>query len=74
MTAAVRCLMEQWAIPHMGVHKLSVTVHEGNEGSVRVFEKNGFVKGRMLAGYRKRAESKGGGTVGLQILTWHLAP
>lgn len=73
MTAVVECLMERWAVPHMNVHKVRVTVHEGNEGSIRVFAKNGFVVERLLPGYRKRAESKGGGSVGLQILAWDLS-
>jgi len=43
MTAAVRTIMQEWAIPRMRVHKIEVTALEGNKGSVRVFEKNNFV-------------------------------
>jgi len=42
MTAAVRMLMEKWAIPHMNVRRIRAEVFTGNIASQRVFEKNGF--------------------------------
>ncbi|GJE91527.1 GNAT family N-acetyltransferase [Phanerochaete sordida] len=42
MTAALAALMEHWLMPRMGVRKIRVETFEGNIGSVRVFEKNGF--------------------------------
>jgi len=55
------------------VQQVKTTVHEGNIASVRVFEKNGFMVERVLPGFRMRAESKGGGRVGLLILSWKLS-
>ena len=70
MSATVGCLMERWAIPWMGVRRIKATVHEGNEASIRVFEKNGFVVEQFQANFREREESKGGGRVGLHTLVW----
>ena len=48
MTAVIGTLMREWVIPRMGVRHLRPTVFEGNPGSVRVFEKNGFVVTRTV--------------------------
>lgn len=42
MTAAVRTVIEKWAVPHMNAHRIQAEVFTGNIGSQRVFEKNGF--------------------------------
>ncbi|KAJ7606781.1 acyl-CoA N-acyltransferase [Mycena polygramma] len=42
MSDAVQTLLLQWGIPRMGVQRMVVSTLEGNKGSVRVFEKNGF--------------------------------
>ncbi|KAJ7765315.1 acyl-CoA N-acyltransferase, partial [Mycena metata] len=42
MSDAVQTVMQKWAIPRMGVRRMVVNALEGNIGSVRVFEKNGF--------------------------------
>lgn len=42
MTAALSAIIHQWAIPRMGARKIRATSFEGNLGSVRVMEKNGF--------------------------------
>jgi len=42
MSAAVETVINQWMIPHLNAHKIRVEAFEGNIGSVRVFEKNGF--------------------------------
>ena len=42
MSSAVGTLLHEWAIPRMLVSNMRVSVLEGNQGSVRVFEKNGF--------------------------------
>lgn len=42
MTAAVRTLMQEWVVPCMGAKAMRVEACEGNVGSVKVFEKNGF--------------------------------
>lgn len=43
MSAAVRTILHEWAIPRMGVRKMRVETFLDNVGSLRVFEKNGFV-------------------------------
>lgn len=43
MTAALGALLRQWAGPRMGVRRLRVETFKGNLGSIRVFEKNGFI-------------------------------
>ncbi|KAJ6500900.1 acyl-CoA N-acyltransferase [Mycena sanguinolenta] len=43
MTAVLATVLKEWAIPRMRMHHLHVSVFTGNNGSVRVFEKNGFV-------------------------------
>ncbi|KAJ6453120.1 hypothetical protein C8R45DRAFT_847360, partial [Mycena sanguinolenta] len=48
MTAALATVLKEWAIPRMRVHRLHVSVFTGNNGSVRVFEKNGFVLVKTL--------------------------
>ncbi|KAJ6520390.1 acyl-CoA N-acyltransferase [Mycena sanguinolenta] len=42
MSDAFHTLLYQWGIPRMGVQRMVVTTLEGNKGSVRVFEKQGF--------------------------------
>ncbi|CCL98111.1 uncharacterized protein FIBRA_00105 [Fibroporia radiculosa] len=43
MSAALGILLSAWAIPRMGARKIRVEIFKGNDASVRVFEKNGFV-------------------------------
>jgi len=72
MSTVLGSLMHQWAIPWMGVRQVKATAFEGNQASVRVFEKNGFSLESFKADFVQRAERKGGGTVGLQILSLNL--
>ncbi|KAF8209466.1 acyl-CoA N-acyltransferase [Mycena galopus ATCC 62051] len=48
MTVVLATVLEKWAIPRMRMHHLHVSVFTGNNGSVRVFEKNGFVVAETL--------------------------
>lgn len=72
MTAALKTVLEKWAIPRMGVRKVHVTAFKGNVGSVRVFEKNGFVMKETVENCADISASKGGGKVGLHVLDWSL--
>jgi len=56
MTDAVDTLLHDWAIPRMNVRHMLVIVFEGNNGSVKVFLKNGF---KMIATYKDYIEVKG---------------
>ncbi|KAJ7045040.1 acyl-CoA N-acyltransferase [Mycena alexandri] len=49
MSDAIQTVMQKWAIPRMGVRRIVVTAIEGNAGSVRVFEKNGFAFRKTIA-------------------------
>ncbi|KAF8204428.1 GNAT domain-containing protein [Mycena galopus ATCC 62051] len=42
MSDAVNTLLHLWGIPRMGVRCMVETIMDGNNGSVRVFEKQGF--------------------------------
>lgn len=48
MSAAMGTIMHKWAIPRMGVRYMVGYTFTGNEGSKRVFEKNGFEWQRTL--------------------------
>ncbi|KAJ7612117.1 hypothetical protein FB45DRAFT_760102, partial [Roridomyces roridus] len=41
MTDAVHTMLHKWGIPRMAVRRMVIEVLAGNQGSVRVFEKNG---------------------------------
>jgi RimJ/RimL family protein N-acetyltransferase len=43
MTDAVGTVIWQWGSTRMGVRRILATASGGNKGSVRVFEKNGFM-------------------------------
>ncbi|KAF8808010.1 acyl-CoA N-acyltransferase [Phlegmacium glaucopus] len=66
MTDAVDTMLHEWAIPRMNVHHMWVSAFEGNEGSVKVFLKNGF---KLKARYKEHFEVKGR-IRGLVLLEW----
>ena len=70
MTNVVGTLMQKWAIPWMNARRIMSSAHQGNIGSVRVFEKNGFVLYKTVENFVERAESKGGGMIGLHFVDW----
>lgn len=49
MTDVVGTVMREWAIPRMGARRIWANVFRGNEGSVKVFLKNGFSVVRTYA-------------------------
>lgn len=68
MSAAVRAVINQWMIPHMNAHRIRVAVFEGNTGSVRVFEKNGF---ELLERMKVDQVGPGCGRItGVDVLEW----
>ncbi|KAG5716468.1 hypothetical protein E4T56_gene15102 [Termitomyces sp. T112] len=48
MTDALQTLLWDWAVPRMGVRHIIASAFEGNTGSLRVFQKNGFVSSRFF--------------------------
>ena len=68
MTAAIGTIIKDWMIPRMGVRHIIVDLYVGNQGSVRVFEKNGFVLERET---KKEIVTLGGDVhEGQSILVW----
>lgn len=43
MTVVVSAIIREWMVPRMNARNIQVGAFVGNAGSVRVFEKNGFV-------------------------------
>ncbi|KAJ7334904.1 hypothetical protein DFH08DRAFT_785008 [Mycena albidolilacea] len=66
MTVILATVLKQWAISRMRVHHLHVSVFTGNTGSVRVFEKNGFV----LSGTVEHCIEIRGEMRSLHVLDW----
>ncbi|KAH7920687.1 hypothetical protein BV22DRAFT_1039546, partial [Leucogyrophana mollusca] len=59
MSAAMKLVLEKWAVPRMGVRFMTGYTFAGNRGSVRVFEKSGFEFKRTLdSGKVVRGEHK----------------
>ena len=66
MTDAVDTVLHDWAIPRMNVGHILISAFEGNEGSVKVFLRNGF---KSKAIYKEHHEVKGK-TRGVHVLEW----
>lgn len=70
MTLAVRTVIHDWAVPRMNVRRLKCWVFEDNPGSLRVFEKNKFLRGGTLKDWASVSESRGGGKKSIVLLEW----
>lgn len=57
MTAAISTIINDWIIPRMDARCIVVDPYIGNQGSVRVFEENGFLLERVT---KKRIKTVGG--------------
>lgn len=68
MTAVVRTLLHEWAVPRMGVHQIRVETFSNNIRSRRVFEKTGFVYEKTVPVHK--VLSSGGVVEGMDILWW----
>ena len=68
MSAVVGAVINQWMVPHMNAHRIRTEATEGNIGSVRVFEKNGF---KLLEVVKVDRVGPGFGRVeGVHVLEW----
>ena len=68
MSAAVDTVINQWMIPRMNAYKIRTAAIDGNIGSVRVFEKNGF---KLLKTVKVNQDGSGCGRVnGVHLLEW----
>jgi RimJ/RimL family protein N-acetyltransferase len=66
MTTVLQTLLGQWVIRRMGVRKMRLAVFKGNEGSVRMFKKNGFEIVESIEG----AIAVRGELRGVDVLEW----
>ncbi|KAJ7171650.1 hypothetical protein C8R43DRAFT_20945 [Mycena crocata] len=71
-SAAVSVIMNDWAIPQMGCTELRAQCFVSNVGSVKLWEKHGFVENPTLRGEVTVSEVKGGGVEPDCVLVWHL--
>ena len=67
MTDAVDTLLHEWAIPRMNVRHVMVAIFVGNEGSIKVFSRNGF---KMLNTIENHKEVRGK-MRGLHVMEWY---
>lgn len=70
MSAALGTIIREWMVPRMAARKIRVEAFVGNVGSVRVFEKNGFVQEQTLEFVR--VTNFGSTQRGMHILWWKL--
>ena len=66
MTDAVDTLLHEWAIPRKNVRHVMVGIFVGNEGSVKVFLRNGF---RMINTIENHKEVRGK-MRGVHVMEW----
>lgn len=66
MTDAVRTIIHEWGIPRMAIRHMWVSTCTGNDGSVKVFKKNGF---NMIYTFEEHTQVKGK-MRGLNVLEW----
>ena len=74
MTAAMKVLINEWAIPRLNARRIIGIAFKDNIGSIKVFEKNGFKLFDTVHDCVYIPESKGGGTTGLSFLEWKHPP
>ena len=67
-TILLRTLLHEWAVPRMGVRKMSAGAIQGNEASVRVMQKNGFKYRELLE--KERGLVVNGVAKNLHMLEW----
>lgn len=70
MTAAIRVLIDVWAIPRMNCKRINATAFLGNVASVGVFSKLRFQMVGDQADAVRLPEGRGGQLVGLHIMRW----
>ena len=68
MTAVIRAVVHDWAVPRMNARRICVSIVTGNIASVRVFEKNGFVLER--AAMKESVTLGGQAHTGQSISRW----
>lgn len=71
MSGVLSAVLRDWAVPKMNARVVKASVLVGNEASVGVFRKCGFVLEQTLEkATGEFPESKGGGKRDLYVLRW----
>lgn len=72
MTAALRAMLDEWAVPHLHAERIVANAFTDNIGSHRVFTKNGFNGIGTIQGSHMVEEmaSKGRGDCKLSVFEW----
>ncbi|OKL56330.1 hypothetical protein UA08_08409 [Talaromyces atroroseus] len=71
MSAVLKAVIEDWAIPKMNMRVLKSSAYVGNEASVGVFRKCGFMhEATIEKGSAVLSESRGGGKRDIHVLRW----
>jgi len=66
MSDAVGTVLHEWGIPRMNIRHMWVSTFTDNEGSVKVFQRNGF---KLIKSIEEHFEVKGK-IRGLNLLEW----
>jgi RimJ/RimL family protein N-acetyltransferase len=67
MTDALKTILYDWVIPRMNARRIIASTLRGNEGSVKVFLKNGFRSTKMWENHIEAREKMRD----LRILEWN---
>lgn len=70
MTLAIQTVIQDWAVPYMNICDLRCYAFQGNQGSLRVFEKNNFEELCVLEDWVPVAEYRGGGRKSIVMMKW----
>ncbi|KGO55083.1 Acyl-CoA N-acyltransferase [Penicillium expansum] len=70
MSAAVRTVVQDWAIPRMNLHHLKSSYFVGNTGSSRVLEKNNFEEIGTFKDWAPASPAKGLGPMSIVVMEW----
>lgn len=70
MSAALRTLIDVWAVPRMNVHRIHATAFIGNEASLGVFLKAGFERKEDVLDVVRLSEGRGGQLMSVHAVEW----
>ncbi|KAF4211662.1 hypothetical protein CNMCM5878_002312 [Aspergillus fumigatiaffinis] len=73
MTAVIKAVIEEWAVPRMNARVIKASAYADNRASMRVFEKNGFRLEYELEDWAVVPLDRGGGVKSIVVLVWQEA-
>jgi len=74
MSAALRVLIDKWAVPRMNCQIILTSAMLGNVGSVGVFKKVGFKHLRDVEDAIRLPEGRGGHLRSVHVMEWTYNP